>query len=52
VLWLLVTANVVMLADLVTLMMEVICSSKMSFLRRAIQRNISEEGILQVSKML
>jgi hypothetical protein len=46
-LWLLVSANVVLsLLILVTLVMEVICSSKMSDLTRAIQHNIPKVGSL------
>jgi hypothetical protein len=46
-LWLLVTANVVRLLILVTLMMEVIHSSETSVLTRATYRNIPDYGILR-----
>jgi hypothetical protein len=50
---LLVTANVVPSSlILVTLMMEVICSSETLLLTRAIRHNISEDSIFQNEKLV
>jgi hypothetical protein len=46
---LLVTANVVPSSPFLSLMMDAICSSKMSVLTRATRRNIPEDNILQCS---
>jgi hypothetical protein len=45
---LLVTANIVPTPIIVTLMMEVICSSKTLVLTSCIQHNIPEDGILDI----
>jgi hypothetical protein len=44
--WLLVTVNVPSSAILVTLMMEALCSSQTSVLKRTTGRDIPEDGIL------